>query len=308
MFFFCLSVKSKPNYGFKGKPFFGTKSKPNFGFKEKPIFGIKSKPKFWQTRRPNYGVKRPTTVTKSSPLPSFGGTSSRPTYGTRLPSTPTKTTEIDTETVTPTTRRMPATNSITTVTVYEPTKPSTVRTSTPDSIEPMLNVEQVVVSVPTQETEISTESPKTTETIPPEAISTDEENNSLTETPTIVTQYKPEMTETIDDGFTETVPPTTPTTPVTNSTNPAVILEENETCYVPTSRFKDDNDCQCFYECQFNLKLTRNCCSNGLVFNQIDYKPGDSESSLEESEEQAMCDLPENVQCKDRIQVNDLSN
>ena len=69
--------------------------------------------------------------------------------------------------------------------------------------------------------------------------------------------------------------------------------------------YKDDEDCQCFYECQFNKRLTRNCCPDGLFFNQIDYEPSinGTDMSDESESETAYCDLIENVDCKTIIQV-----
>ncbi|OTF75971.1 hypothetical protein BLA29_002340 [Euroglyphus maynei] len=77
-----------------------------------------------------------------------------------------------------------------------------------------------------------------------------------------------------------------------------LIFEEDAYCYEPTARYKDDEDCQCFYECQFNKRLTRNCCPDGLFFNQMDYEPSvNGTDMLDESSESetAYCDLIENV-------------
>lgn len=91
--------------------------------------------------------------------------------------------------------------------------------------------------------------------------------------------------------------------PITTTLKP-LVLEENFPCYEPTSRYRDTEDCQCFYECEFNHRLTRNCCSDGLFFNQLEYKPSVNGTELDESElDNPYCDLIENIDCKTIIQV-----
>ena len=124
----------------------------------------------------------------------------------------------------------------------------------------------------------------------------------------------------------ETIPPPLPThAPLVNITSTttlapetttfAQIFEENARCLEPGQRLKDADDCQCYFECQLNRQLTRNCCPEGLLFNQNESKPGSSASNSggdaeadaesEDSEgEQGACDIASNVQCLTTIQVS----
>ncbi|KAI2804976.1 Glyco_18 protein [Blomia tropicalis] len=94
------------------------------------------------------------------------------------------------------------------------------------------------------------------------------------------------------------------TTSTVDSTTFTLTLEENGRCLELGQRFKDPEDCQCYFECQLNRRITRNCCPEGLLFNQVEARSSSNDYNLDESEgENPVCDLPENVMCKTIIQI-----
>lgn len=81
-----------------------------------------------------------------------------------------------------------------------------------------------------------------------------------------------------------------------------LIFEEDSECYEPFSRYKDPEDCQCFYRCELDYRFTRNCCPDESYFNQLQFEPSINGTESATNED-SYCDIIENVDCKTIIQV-----
>ncbi|UXI14098.1 hypothetical protein NH340_JMT00041 [Sarcoptes scabiei] len=80
-----------------------------------------------------------------------------------------------------------------------------------------------------------------------------------------------------------------------------LIFEEDSECYEPFSRYKDPEDCQCFYRCELDYRFTRNCCPDESYFNQLQFEPSINGTESATNED-SYCDIIENVDCKTIIQ------